>query len=272
MAKVDKPMKASSKQMKRLKDIEALIQPVGSVQELLHSLLWGRVKSGKTRFIATGPRPIIFAAEDGTRTIRNYPEVSVFPVTSEGRYKPPLWKDARNFIYYLHRGDHDYQTVGVDTMTALLRIAIRFVTKDEEIRDDLRAKGTMDFRVWNRVTNIITEFMEDLEMVCKDRGMHLVYTAQERALNEEAALVEGQFVPDLNPAVRSAILEKPDLIARTIIEEEESEDLSKTTLKYGMVFKHPEWPVGIREPSNKKPLPGRVWGDITIPKLLRRLS
>lgn len=270
--KTSKSMKSSSKKMKRLKEIESLFQPVDIIQELLHSLLWGRVKSGKTAFIASGPKPVIFAAEDGTRTIRKFPNVTVFPVTEEGQYKPPRWRDARNFIYYLHHADHDFETVGVDTMTALLRIGIRFVTKDEEVRDDLRAKGTMDFRVWNRVTNIITEFMEDLEMVCKTRGMHLVYTAQERALNEEQAEIEGQFVPDLNPAVRSAILEKPDLIARTVIEEEESDDLSKTTLKYGMVFKHSEWPVGVREPFHtEKPLPSKAF-NVTIPKLLRRLQ
>jgi len=271
--KIDKPMKASAKQLARLKAIESMMQPVGSIVELLHSLIWGRVKSGKTKFIASGPKPVIFAAEDGTRTIRDFPDVTVFPVTGDGKYIPPRWKHARDFIWYLDKADHDFGTVGVDTMTALSRIAIRFVTKDEELRDDLRAKGTMDYRVWNRVTRLITEFMEDLEGVCKARGMHLVYTCQELSLDEEKALREGSsIVPDLTPKLRGAILEKPDIIARTIIEEEESEDLSKATLKYGMVFKHHEWPVGLREPASKKPMPARVYGDITIPKLLRRLS
>lgn len=271
-AEVKGSMKSSNKRMKRLKEIESLMAPVGSIQELLHSLVWGRVKSGKTRFIATGPNPVIFAAEDGTRTIRDFPNVTVFPVR-DGMYKPPRWKDARDFIYYLHYEDHDFGTVGIDTMTAVARIATRFVTKDEEVRDDLRVKGTMDYRVWNRVTRLITEFMEDLEGVCKSRGLHLVYTCQELTLDEEKALREGStIVPDLTPKLRGAILEKPDLIARTVIEEEESEDLSRTKLKYGMVFKHHEWPVGVREPASKKPMPAKVVGDITIPKLLRRLS
>lgn len=271
--KASESMKSNNKRMKRLQEIEALMQPVDSIQELLHVLIWGRVKSGKTRIIASGPNPVIFAAEDGTRTIRNYSNVTVFPVTKNGMYKPPRWKDARDFIWYLKYGDHEFGTVGVDTMTALSRIAIRFVTKDEELRDDLRAHGTLDFRVWNRVTRLITEFMEDIEGVCKERNMHLVYTAQEQNLSEEKALKEGsEVVPDLTPKLRGAILEKPDIIARTIIEEEESEDLSTSTLKYGMVFKHAEWPVGIREPQNKKPMPAKVTGDITIPKLIRRLT
>jgi hypothetical protein len=270
-AETKKPMKSGNAQMKRLMEIENLLQPVESMHDLLHSLIWGRVKSGKTKFIASGPNPVLFAAEDGTRTIRKYPNVTVFPVREGGLYKPPRWKDARDFIWMLAHTERDFGTVGVDTVTALSRIAIRFVTKDEELRDDLRAKGTMDFRIWNRVTRLMTEFMEDLEGVCKDRGMHLVYTCQERRLKEEESEYEGDWVPDLSPAIRGAILEKPDIIARTVIEEEESEDLTKTTLKYGMVFKHHEWPVGIREPSGKKPMPAKVTGDITIPKLIRRL-
>lgn len=264
--------KPNSARIKRLAQIETLIQPVSSIHELLHSLIWGRVKSGKTAFIASGPKPIILACEDGTRTIRNFPHVQVFPVNDEGKYIAPKWKQARDFIYYLRYADHDFETVGVDTMSALLRMGIRFVTKDEEIRDDARAKGTMDFRIYNRVTNLMNEFMEDLEAVCKDRQMHLVYTAQEQRLNEEKAEQEGtDYVPDLTPKIRGTILEKPDLIARTVIEEVEGEDISKTSLRYGMVFKHAEWPVGVREPIGSKPLPAKAF-NVTIPKLVKRLS
>lgn len=270
-AKIDRPMKANSKRMQRLAEIEALMQPVGSINTLMHVLLWGRVKSGKTRFIASGPNPVILACEDGTKTIRNFPNVTVFPVTAAGDYVPPRWKDARDFIYYLNYADHNFETVGVDTMTSLMRMALRFVTKDEELRDDLRAKGTLDYRVWNRVTRLLVEFMEDLEGVCKARNMHLIYTCQERSLKEEQAEIEGSFVPDLNPAVRGAILEKPDLIARTFIEEVESEDLQKVSYRYGMQFKHHEWPVGVREPAGTKPLPNRAF-KVDLPKLIERMS
>lgn len=262
----------SSKRMKRLNEIQGRIAPVSSMEFLLNALVWGRVKAGKTRFIATGPTPIVvFAAEEGTKTIRDYPNLDVFPVHN-GRWYTPKWKDARDFIYFLNYADHEYKTVGVDTMTALLRIAVRYITKDEEVRDEARAPGLNDQRTWGRVGNIMNEFMEDLESVCKVRGMHLVYTAQERALNEEQALKAGSdYVPDLTPSVRSTILEKPDMLARVFIEEEESEDLSATNLKYGMQFKHPEWPVGLREPTNSKPFPSRAF-NVTIPKILKRMD
>lgn len=271
--KIDRPISSNSARMKRLAEIQAQISPVSSMADMLHMLAWGRVKSGKTRLIASGPRPIIFATERGTDTIRTYPNVDVFPVEREtGKYIVPRWKHARDFIYFLNHADHDYKTVGVDTMTALLRIAVRFINKDEEIRDDFRAKGTTDQRTWGRVGSIMNEFMEDLEAVCIQRGMHLIYTAQERSLGEEQAIRAGSdYVPDLTPAVRSTILEKPSILARTMIEEDASGDLNKTGLKYGMVFKHPEWPVGVREPDPKKPFPDTAF-NVTIPKLLKRIQ
>lgn len=273
--KTSKSMKGNTARAKRLQKIESRIAPVSQLEFLLNSLVWGRVKSGKTGFIATGPKPIVFAVEEGTKTIRDYPELDVFPTREVGgtrKWIAPKWEDARDFIYFLYHGEHDYKTVGVDTMTALLRVAVRFITKDEEVRDDLRAKGLNDQRTWGRVGNAMNEFMEDLETVCKIRGMHLVYTAQERVLSEEQAIQAGSdYVPDLTPSVRSTILEKPDMIMRTVMEEETTEDLSETSIKYGMVFKHATWPVGIREPRSAKPFPSQAY-NVTIPKILKRMN
>jgi hypothetical protein len=175
---------------------------------------------------------------------------------------------------WLRYGDHDRETVGVDTTTALLRMAVRYINKDEEVRDDFRAKGTTDQRTWGRVGSLLNEFMEDLSQVCVERGMHLIWTAQERSLNEDQALKAGSdYVPDLTPAVRSTILAQPSIIARTIIEEDMEGDIENTQLKYGMVFKHAEWPVGVRESirKNSKPFPGKAF-NVTVPKLVRRIS
>ena len=260
----------SSKRVQKIKAIESQIQNVADIKSPLHTLIWGRVKAGKTAFIATGPRPIVFAVEEGTKTIKNFPEVDVFPVNEQGLWVPPRWKSASDFVYYLRYADHDYKTVGVDTMSALLRVALRFIRKDEEARDEFRPKGAMTQPDWGRVASLMTMFMEDLEAVCKSRGMHLVYTCHERSLSEEQAYKAGSdFVPDLPPSVRGPILEKPDLIARVFIEEGDD-----GKMKYGMTFKHPEWPVGVRETLQKegyKPLPATTY-KATIPALVKRLG
>lgn len=268
--------KMNSKRLAKLKEIERFIQPVGDIQRFLNMLVWGRQKSGKTGLIASGPKPIVFACEDGTQTIQDFPDVQVFPVDESGRYVTARWKHASEFLYYLRYGDHNRETVGVDTTTALLRMAVRHINKDEEIRDEFRAKGTTDQRTWGRVGSLLNEYMEDLAAVCQERGMHLIWTAQERALGEEQATAAGSyFVPDLTPSVRSTILAQPSIIARTIIEEDmEADDISQTNLKYGLVFKHAEWPVGVRESLlkvGKKPWPARAF-NVTVPKLVRKIN
>ncbi len=271
---IDKPMKSNKKRIARLNKIEANIVQVSKMKRYLNVLVWGRQKSGKTALIGSGPKPIILACEDGTETIKNYPDVQVFPVDKSGMYITARWKHASDFLYYLRYADHDRETVGVDTTTALLRMAVRFINKDEEIRDDFRAKGTTDQRTWGRVGSLLNEYMEDLAAVCAERGMHLIWTAQERSLNEEQAQKFGSdFVPDLTPSVRSTILAQPGIIARTIIEEDMEGDVDDTTLKYGMVFKHAEWPVGVRESILKgsKPFPSKAF-NVSVPKLVRRLN
>ncbi len=273
--KIDKPMKSNKKRMQRLSKIEANIIQVSEMERYLNILVWGRQKSGKTALIGSGPKPIILACEDGTETIRTYPDIQVFPADKKtGRYITARWKHASDFLYYLRYGDHDRETVGVDTTTGLLRMAVRYINKDEEIRDDFRAKGTTDQRTWGRVGSLLNEFMEDLAAVCSERGMHLIWTAQERSLGEEQAQKFGSdFVPDLTPSVRSTILAQPGIIARTVIEDDMEGDIEDTTLKYGMVFKHAEWPVGVRESILKgaKPFPAKAF-NVTVPKLVRRLS
>ena len=265
---------AKNKRIQRLAKIEANIMNAGDMERYLNMLVWGRQKSGKTALIASGPKPIILACEDGTETISDWPDVQVFPVNNSGRYITARWGHAADFLYYLRYADHDRETVGVDTTTALLRMAVRYINKDEEIRDEFRAKGTTDQRTWGRVGGLLNEFMEDLAAVCSERGMHLIWTAQERALSEEQATKAGSdFVPDLTPSVRSTILAQPSIIARTIIEDDMEGDIEETKLKYGMVFKHAEWPVGVRESirPGSKPFPA-VSYKVTVPKLVQRLN
>jgi hypothetical protein len=244
---------------------------VKDVNSPVHQLIWGRVKSGKTSYIASGPNPVVFACEEGTRTLKGLTTaVTVFPFNQEGVYITPKWQQASDFVYYLANGDHDFKTAGVDTVSALLRIAMRFINKDEEVRDEYRAPGTVDQRTWGRVGTLLSNFMEDLEAVCKTRGIHLIYTCQERVLNEEKAEMEGSYyVPDLPPSVRSLIVEKPDIISRTFKEEDD-----EGNLKYGQTFKHAEWPVGVRESllqRAEKPMPATAY-NVTIPKIAKRLG
>lgn len=261
---------------KRLKLVASRVVPVTDAIDLLHMMVWGRVKSGKTGFGCSGPNPIMLMAERGSMTVRKNPNLMIFPVDNKGRPRPLRWKDTYDFIYFLRYGEHDRETVIVDTMSALVRVGIRFINRDEEARDDARIPGTMDQRTWGRLATLVTEFMEELEEVCAMRGMHLIYTAQEKTLNEDKADQLGvDVIPDFTPAIRSFVTEKPSILARTFMEDEEGEETADENLaiRYGMTFRDPYLLVGERvTPMGAKTpwLPRHAY-NVTVPKILRKI-
>lgn len=266
-----------SKRERRLKLVEAKIAPVSATPTLIYMMIWGRVKSGKTAFACTGPRPIVLEAEKGTMTVRKRKGLQVFPRKKDGSYRTLRWNDTYDFIYYLRYADHDRKTVVVDTMSALVRTGVRFINKDEEARDEARAPGVMDQRTWGRLATLVTEFMEELEEVCYTRNMHLIYTAQERTLGEEQAEKLGvDKVPDFSPSIRSFVTERPSILARTFMEDEEGEEIDEEVenMRYGMTFRDPDLLVGERVTplGAKKPWLPRHAYDVTIPKLVKRIE
>ena len=269
-----------SKRERRLKLTQAKIVPVSISPSLIYMMIWGRVKSGKTGFACTGPKPILMEAEKGTMTVRKHKDLMVFPRKKDGMYRPLRWKDTYDFIHYLRYADHDRETVVVDTMSALVRVGLRYINKDEEARDDARTPGTTDQRTWGRLATLVTEFMEELEEVCQTRGMHLIYTAQERTLNEEQADKLGvDKIPDFSPSIRSFVTEKPSILARTFLEDDEGEEIEEIdeepeTIRYGMTFRDPDLLVGERVTpmGAKKPWLPRHAYNVTVPKLVRRIE
>ncbi len=269
---------ADSKRERRLKLVQSRIVPVHESTNLLYMMVWGRVKSGKTGFACSGPKPIMLMAERGQMTVRKNPELQIYPVNRKtGNPRPVRWSDTFDFLYYLRYGDHDRETVVVDTMSALVRTGMRYINKDEEARDEARAPGLTDQRTWGRLAILVTEFMEELEEVCLTQGMHLIYTAQERALNEEKAEQAGvDFIPDFTPAIRSFVTEKPSILARTFMENEEGEEITdeEEAMKYGMIFRDPDLLVGERVTpiGAKEPWLPRYAYNVTVPRLIRRIQ
>jgi len=279
-AKLAKPRSTVRKvDQNRLASVTSRVMPVTAAPTLLHAMVWGRVKSGKTAFAASGPKPIMFLAERGQMTVRNVPDLQVFPLNPDGSFKKVIFKDMYDFLYYLRYADHDRKTVSVDTMSALTRIAMKYILKDEEARDDAREPGVADKRTWGRLATAMIEVMEELEVICKTRGLHLIYTAQERRLREEDMVEDGSdVVPDFSPSVRSFIVEKPDILARTFIEGEDDavvqDDDPKKALRYGMMFRDPAFYVGerITPPGASEPWLPKYDYNVTVPKLIRMIE
>ena len=270
-----------AKNQKKLDRVEGLIHSAAGRPVTLYHMIWGRIKSGKTRYIGSGPDPIIFAAEDGAMVLRDHAHIQLFPVNKKGLWVPPKWDHAWDFVHYLRYGDHDYKTVGIDTMSALVRVGMRFINEDEEARDDARAPGTTDQRTYGRLATLITEWVEELAAVCRSQGIHLILTAQTKNLKGDRAEEEGStVVPDFIPSILGFITQAPDIISHSFIEEIEQDEGDAEEigvdepLRYGQVFRDPDLYVGERVTpiGATKPWLPRYAYNVTIPKIVRRIE
>ena len=260
----------------RLAEIQGQVSTVDKVGQSLHMCVYGQQKTGKTRFACSGPKPILFMAEPGMMTVRDIPDLQLFPVDKKGKPQKVTWSNAYDFLYFLKYGDHDRKTVVIDTVTALARTCMRYILKDEESRDTERMPNNPTMQSWGRLGQSMNEFMEELSAVCRTKGMNLIYVAQERYLKEDKEFSGPDIVPDVSPSIRSTLCEMPDIIARTLVEEGDIQAGAPIDtvpdINYGMEFRSARALVGERLTTGNDPvLPNKAY-NVTVPKILSKLG
>lgn len=80
----------------------------------------GDAGTGKTTLAATFPKPIVIRAEDGLQAIPEASRPDAFPILKSA---PDLWAQLTDLI----KEQHEYQTLIIDSVTALERLFIQDV-------------------------------------------------------------------------------------------------------------------------------------------------
>jgi phage nucleotide-binding protein len=164
-------------------------------------LLYGPNGHGKTRTAATGPKTIILDVnERGTRSVRNYPDVHVFRAKS--------WEDVVYFYWYLKAGDHDHETVVIDTLTSMQMVCLNHTLKEAEDRDPAKDPALASQRDYGKVNTL----MKNQMLFFRNLPMHVIFVAQERAIDNEDG--DPQRVPNLSPGCRGTAQDCADYIGR----------------------------------------------------------
>lgn len=182
--------------------VKKRIVPVSKAEPHLKVLVYARNGMGKTRFAATAPKPLIIdVAEKGTKSVRTYKGVDVYPART--------WKEVVWAYWYLKAGDHDYESVVVDTVTGMQNVCMVQVLKESGDRDPTKDPKTATMRDWGKLAQLMKEQLLNF----RNLPMHVVFTAQERTYdNEEEERLER--VPDLSPGSRATATACVDIIGR----------------------------------------------------------
>jgi hypothetical protein len=188
-------------------DIESRIVSVDEAGPYVKLLVYGRNGSGKTRFAASGPKCLLIDIhEQGTRSARGS-GAKVFPNPNG---KPITWPDIGQVYWYLAAGNHPYETVAIDTVTAMNRLCLEMVMGEAEDRDPNREIGLPDRRAYGRAG----ELMRSQLLAFRNLNMHVVFTAQERVIKDEDTDEPVLHTPDLPAGSRGIAMGSVGIIGR----------------------------------------------------------
>jgi hypothetical protein len=182
--------------------VERRIVGVEEASPYVRIMVYGRNGSGKTRFAASAPNVLIIDInEEGTRSARQFKGAKVFHVKK--------WEDITYAYWYLKAGNHSFESVALDNLTALGMLCMTQVLKEGEERDPNRDPKLPVQRDWNKVT----ELMKPVLLNFRNLPMHVVFVAQEREVeDEDGGIVE--HVPNLSKANRAVATGAVDIIGR----------------------------------------------------------
>lgn len=226
-SQVDSDIEYVLKRAKKAKDIKTEVK----------LCVYAKNKVGKTEFACKSDLDtfLIDCNERGSDTVRNFDNVTVYPMTKYDDLDPAYW--------YLKNGKHNHEVVVIDTMTMLATIGMKWVLKDDIERDLDRDPLTPDKRSWGK----LGEAMKETILRFRNLPMHVIFLCQEKTTTSDdddgGTVIEVH--PELSPAPRSTLLSAVGTIGRLYIKEVEKDE--KTVIQRRMLLgAHPKYVAGTR--------------------------
>lgn len=247
---------ARKKRKRKLKSsqVASRIKPVGEANPHVKILVYGRNGKGKTRFAASAPNVLIADVnERGTRSARSYKGAKVFPIDN--------WFDLPALYWYLKKGDHPYESVAIDTLTALQALCMEQVLYEGYERDSTRDPKTPTQRDWGKTANLMKE--EILKF--RNLPMNVIFTAQERITGDPEEGEPTLITADLPNGARGPALGAVEVIGRMYKKPLKAKGKRLNKWEFRMlVGDHEEFDTKDRTFSL-----GRILREPTVPKIIK---
>lgn len=186
-------------------------------------LIHGPQGSGKTTLLSTlgeiGRTLFIdLIGEHGTQSFKGAPWEANIDIR-----RPHSITALDDMFWVLNSGKHPYDCVGIDSATAVQKMANRFIMGHDEsaVREIKQGTAPMDMRSWGQTLDIMTDiatFWFGLADATRDKPLHVGMTAQTKMIENEDT---GSMVrtPDVQKGALSLFLAAPAYILYTDVEE-----------------------------------------------------
>lgn len=212
------------------------IKSVDEANKYVKILVYGKNKKGKTRFAASAPNCLIIDIdEEGTRSAAG---------TGTDVLEVERFDDVGHIFWWLKAGNHEYDAVAIDTITALQNAALRKVLGEAEDRDPTRESATPDRRIWGRANQLVKGLLLDF----RGLPMHVIFLAQEREVKDDDDEEASTFhTVDLPAGSRATALGCVGIIGRIYLREYKAKGMKKAEWEARMlVGPHEDYDSGNR--------------------------
>lgn len=172
-------------------------------EELYLSMVgYGKQGRGKTQFAGTLPNPCILDFnERGTLSLRG---------KGIKGWRVEEWETVEQVFWYLHSGEHKFESVIWDTATQAADVCLEYVIGVNS-QYDSSAGVLITQKDWGNMSKHMKYWITKF----RNLPMHKAFLFQEKSLDEDT-LEEGQaaIVPMVSPSVRETACAAVDIIAR----------------------------------------------------------
>jgi hypothetical protein len=150
----------------------------------------GDAGMGKTSLAATFPNPIFIRAEDGLQAISEDERPDAFPVIGSAK---ELWEQLTALV----TEEHDYQTLVIDSVTALERLFIQDVIDNDPKKPKSINQANGGYGAGLQAVSVMHQRVRKAAGMLVDKGMHVVFIAH--------ADTETIELPDSDPYTRYSL-------------------------------------------------------------------
>jgi hypothetical protein len=133
--------------------------------------LCGDSGMGKTTLAASFPKPIVIRAEDGIQAVPVNLRPDVFPVINE---VDELWNQLKGLI----NEEHSYQTLVIDSITALERMFVQYVVDTDPKKPKGIQQALGGYGAGREAVAVMHQRLRKAaSILAEKRGMHTVFIA-----------------------------------------------------------------------------------------------
>lgn len=222
-------------------------------------------------------------SEGGIHTIKGQPWADNIDLL-----RPEKVEEVADIFNMLWAGEHDYEAVVFESVSALARMAAtRLLGYEENTLRSLRDIGnTLEIRQWGALKNLLENHSMLWYQLAEGRNspkpIHVVMTSQSKLISpdEDDDLTDAKIDLDLSAGPRVGVRAKPDYVWYTFVEAVNEGPISpvsnsgETNIRHVMrVLPHPQIEAKSRVPAGVE-VPAVVGrkGQVTMSKMLEVLK